>query len=72
MKKLVLFFLFLSFSAYLLAQDIIVTQEDKVIEAKILKIYEAVIKYALYNDQDETAYFLSKTLRISIDFGFAF
>jgi len=68
MKKLVLFFLFLSFSACLLAQDIIVTQEDKVIEAKILKIYEAVIKYALYNDQDETAYFLSKAKIKSITF----
>jgi len=68
MKKLVLLFLFLSFSACLFAQDIIITQEDKVIEAKILKVYEAVIKYTLYNNQDETAYFLSKTKIKSITF----
>jgi len=52
MKKLILLFLFLCFSSYLFSQDIIITEKNERIEAKIITVYEAVVKYALFNDPD--------------------
>jgi len=60
MKKIFLLSLFLCFSAYLFAQDIIVTIENDSIEAKVLKTYDAVVKYVLFDDQQGTSFFIAK------------
>jgi len=52
MKKIILAFILSSFSVFLLAQDIIITQDNETIKAIIVTEYEAVIKYALYDDPD--------------------
>jgi hypothetical protein len=61
MKKLSLLSLFLCFSAYLFAQDIIVTKDNERIEAKVLKLYDAVIKYALFSDPDGETFLMAKS-----------
>ena len=60
MKKFTLIFLFLCFSASLLAQDIIITKENERIEAKVLKEYEAVILYSLFNTSTDSTYLIQK------------
>jgi hypothetical protein len=54
MKKIILLSLFLSFSTCLFSQDIILTKENERIEAVVLIVYEAVVKYAPYRNQDTT------------------
>ena len=59
MKKLFLFSLFVCFSVCLFSQDIIITNENERIEAKILFVYDAVIKYSLFKDPENTAYLIA-------------
>jgi len=61
MKKFPFLLLFVCFSTYLFAQDIIITKENERIEAKILFEYDAVIKYALFNDPEGTALLIAKS-----------
>jgi len=61
MKKIIFLSLLLCFSASLFSQDVIVTIENDTIEAKILKVYESAVKYAFFDDQEGTSYFISKT-----------
>jgi hypothetical protein len=61
MKKMVFLSLVLLLSTNLFAQDIIITKEDTLIEAKILKEYNAVISYALFSDPDGAIYYISKS-----------
>ena len=51
-KKVIFLSIFLGFSTFLFSQDVIVTQKDERIEAKIITEYDAVIKYVLYSDPD--------------------
>ena len=60
MKKLILLSILLFYSAHLFAQDIIITKEDVRIEATILKEYNSVISYTLFDDPDNTTYYISK------------
>jgi len=60
MKKLTLTFLFLSLSTSLLAQDIIITKDNKRIEARILREDNTVILYSLFNASADTTYLFSK------------
>jgi len=51
-KKYYLLPLLFSLSAILFAQDIIITKKGDTIEAKVITVYEAVIKYAHFSDPD--------------------
>ena len=66
MKKIVLFTLFLCFAASLFAQDIIVTKDNERIEAKIVKTYDAVVKYALFSDPDGETFLMAKSKIVTI------
>ena len=61
MKKIILVFILSSFSVFLLAQDIIITQDNETIKAIIVTEYEAVIKYALYDDPDGPTHLILKS-----------
>jgi hypothetical protein len=54
MKKLILLSLFLTLSTCLFSQDIIITKENERIEANVITVYDALVKYALYSNQDST------------------
>ena len=60
MKKITLTFLFLWFSASLLAQDIIITKKNERIEAKVLIEYGDFIQYVLFNAPADTIYTVTK------------
>jgi len=60
MKKIFLLSLFICFLGPLFSQDIIVTMNNDTIEAKVLTVYDAVIKYVLFNNQDGAAQFIAK------------
>jgi len=60
MKKIILLSSFLCFSAYLFAQDVIVTIENDSIEAKIIMTYDAVVKYELFGEQGGQTYLIPK------------
>ena len=68
MKFFFFFSIFSCFSVFLFAQDIIKTQANDTIRAKILTEYEAVIKYALYNDPDGPTYMILKSKINSITY----
>jgi len=61
MKKIFLLFLFFSFFTGLFAQDIIITKKGERIEAKVITVYEAVIKYALFSDPDGPTFLIMKS-----------
>ncbi|MCL1851347.1 MAG: hypothetical protein FWF70_08120 [Bacteroidetes bacterium] len=61
MKKTFLLLSFLCFSASVFAQDVIITKENERIVAKVLKVYDAVVKYALFSDPDGETFLISKT-----------
>ena len=66
MKKIVLLASLLCFAASLFAQDIIVTKDNERIEAKIVKTYDAVIKYALFSDPDGETFLMAKSKIVTI------
>ena len=68
MKNFTLAFLFLCFSASLFAQDVIITKENKRIEAKILKEDNTFILYSLFNASTDTTYLFSKKYISSITY----
>ena len=68
MKKAIFLLLLLNFSACLFAQDIIITKEDERIEAKIITVYDAVVKYALFNDPNGPTTLILKSKLKSITY----
>jgi hypothetical protein len=66
MKKLILLSSLLCFTICLFAQDIIVTKDNERIEAKVLKTYDAVIKYALFSDPNGETFLMAKSKIVTI------
>ena len=61
MKKILLFALCICFSSCLFSQDILITNDDKVLEVKVIQVYDAVIKYALFSEPDGQTYLILKS-----------
>jgi len=68
MKKLLLIALSLCFSTCLFAQDIMITNDDKVLEVKVIQTYDAVIKYALFSEPEGQTYLILKSKIKSITY----
>jgi len=68
MKKLLLIVLYLCFSTCLFAQDIMITNDDKVLEVKVIQAYDAVIKYALFSEPEGQTYLILKSKIKSITY----
>jgi len=68
MKKLLLIALSLCFSTCLFAQDIMITNDDKVLEVKVIQAYDAVIKYALFSEPEGQTYLILKSKIKSITY----
>jgi hypothetical protein len=68
MKKIFFLSLFICFSTCLFSQDIIITKDDKILEVKVVKVYDAVIKYVLFNEPDGETFLILKSKIISLTY----
>jgi hypothetical protein len=68
MKKIIFLFLFVCSSTHLFSQDIIITKDDQIIKAKIVQVYDAVIKYSLFEEPDSETFLILKSKIISLTY----
>jgi len=59
MKKFAIFLLFFCFSTCLFSQDIIITQANDSIRARVLSVYDAVVLYTLFDDPENISHVIS-------------